>query len=93
MKAYGLSEIGCMIHQMFCAKPCYRLITPECLKKRTFRVGYDNGLTPGASVNDCGDRPGLIRYQWEFEVLGWMVNGSEIGQGAFFGPFEGWAPP
>ena len=64
--------------------------TPERLKKRDFCLGYDNGMTAGSSVNYCGERQGLIRFPWEFEVLGWEVNGQDQGVGEQLGPFTSW---
>lgn len=63
----------------------------ERLKKRTFCVGYDNGLTPGSSDNDCGARLGFVRFNWAFEVIGWEVNGQSVGAGETIGPFAGWS--
>jgi len=67
-----------------------RLVVPACVKKRTFKVGYDNGFTPSSVTNDCGERPNLIRFNQGFEVLGWQVNGAETGAGELLGPFAGW---
>lgn len=69
-----------------------RLITPECLVKRTIQVGYDNGVTPGSSTNDGGLRPNLVRFNENFTVLGWEVNGSQYGQGHRLENFAGWTP-
>lgn len=62
-----------------------RLVTPACVKKRNFIVGYDNGLTLNSVTNECGERANLIRFNQDFEVLGWMVNGSEVGAGQTLG--------
>jgi len=73
-------------------KDCPKPLPLECLKKRTFCVGYDNGVTPGSSSNDCGARDGFVRFDWEFEVIGWDVNGTTVGAGEIIGPFTGWTP-
>ena len=63
----------------------------ECVKKRTFKVGYDNGFTAGSSTNTCGSRPDLVRFDWPFEVVGWEVNGSSVGAGEALGAWAGWS--
>ena len=75
-----------------CNKACDVPFVPECLIKRTITVGYDNGVTPGSSSNDCGARPNFVRFSWPFEVVGWDVNGSTVGAGDPLGPFSGWSP-
>jgi hypothetical protein len=71
---------------------CPTPFTPECLVKRTVTVGYDNGVTPGSSSNNCGARPNFIRFSWPFEVVSWVANGQTVGAGDALGPFTGWTP-
>lgn len=71
---------------------CPTPFTKECLTKRTIKVGYDNGVTPGSSSNDCGSRPNFIRFSWGFEVVSWDVNGTLVGAGDALGPFTQWTP-
>ncbi len=73
-------------------EPKERLVTPECLVKRTIQVGYDNGRTPGSSTNDGGAPVNLVRFNENFTVLGWEVNGSQYGQGHRLENFAGWTP-
>ena len=67
-------------------------IDGECFIKRTFCLGYDNGITPGSSSNDCGSRANLVRFSWAFEVVGWDVNFGSVGEGDALGPYPGWTP-
>jgi hypothetical protein len=69
---------------------CPKPLTIECLTKRTFCVGYDNGVSPGSSSNNCGSRANFVSFAWGFEVVGWEVNGSSVGAGEALGPFTGW---
>jgi len=71
---------------------CPKPLPLECVKKRTFKVGYDNGFTAGSSSNNCGQRADLLRFDWPFEVVGWEVNGSQVGAGQPLGPWAGWTP-
>lgn len=71
-----------------CAKP----FTPQCFKKLTRCVGYDNGITVGSSSNNCGLRANFVNYQWGFEVVSWVVNGQVVGQGEALGAYSGWTP-
>lgn len=61
----------------------------EC---RKIKVGYDNGITPGSSSNDCGSRPNFIRFNWDMEVVSWEVNGQLYGAGHQFTGITGWTP-
>lgn len=75
-----------------CNKECPLPVTPECLTKRTYKVGYDNGVTPGSSTNDCG-RQDFIKFDWAFTVTSWSVNGQNVEPGGTaLGPFPGWTP-
>lgn len=74
------------------AEPCLTPFTPECVVKRNFCVGYENGITPGSSSNDCGARPNFIHYNNTFEVVGWNVNGADVCAGEALGPFTNWTP-
>lgn len=69
-----------------------RLIVPERLVKRTIKVPYDNGTTPGSSSNTTGGRQNLVYFNQAFTVLGWYVNGLEYGAGEALGPFTSWTP-
>ena len=73
-------------------KPLDRLIVPERLVKRTLKVPYDNGTTPGSSSNTTGGRQNLVYFNQTFTVLGWYVNGLEYGAGEALGPFTSWTP-
>jgi len=72
--------------------PCPTPADVQCLTKRTITVGYDNGLTPGSSSNDCGLRPNFIRFSWAFTLESWIVNGSNVASGETIGPWSGWTP-
>lgn len=69
-----------------------RLLTPECLIKRTTTVGYDNGVTPGSSTNSCGARNNFVSFAWDFTIAGWEVNGNNVGAGDPLGAWPGWTP-
>lgn len=73
-------------------KSVKRPFNVECVQKFTRCVGYDNGHTPGSSVNDGGLRSNFVSFPWTFAVKGWMVNGEEVGAGDALGPFTGWTP-
>lgn len=73
-------------------EPC-ATVAPECLIKREYTVGYDNGITPGSSSNDCGARPNFVQFGWGFSVASWQVNGANAAApGDTLGPFTGWTP-
>lgn len=88
--SYSIGQIGKMVRAMYCAKSCAMPLTKESLVKRTVRVAYDNGLTAGSSTNDVGERVNLVRFDWNFTVLGWEVNGSQYGKGAKLEDFSDW---
>ncbi len=67
-------------------------IPRNCNEKRSYTLGYDNGVTPGSSTNDCGARVNFIRFSWPMEVVSWEVNGILVGQGYVFPAFSGWMP-
>lgn len=72
---------------------CPKPFNMECVQKFTRCVGYDNGVTPGSSVNDGGLRDNFISFAWAFKVKSWFVNGADIATpGTPFGPFSGWTP-
>ena len=82
----GLIEEACKKE----CKPLDRLVVPECLVKRTINVGYDSGRTLGSSTNTAGAAPNVVRPDQTFTVLGWYVNGIEIGAGESLGPYTSW---
>ena len=69
-----------------------QIVPASDIECREIKVGYDNGVTPGSSSNDCGVRSNFIRYDWEFEVVSWEVNGQLVGVSETIGPFTGWTP-
>ena len=73
-------------------EPKDRLVVPKCLIKRTLKIPYDNGRTPGSSTNTAGEAPNLVRFNHDFVVLGWYVNGLEYGAGELLGGFASWTP-
>ena len=64
----------------------------DCLVKRTVRVLYDNGITPGSSSNTGGTRSNLVRFDWTFESLGWETDQGLLGIGDTIGIYNGWSP-
>ena len=64
----------------------------ECFIKRSYSLGYDNGLTPGSSTNNCGSRSNFVSFTWDFEVVSWNVNGEVVGSGETLSDFTGWTP-
>ena len=64
----------------------------DCLVKRTVRILYDNGITPGSSSNTGGTRSNLVRFNWTFESLGWETDKGLLGVGDTIGSYGGWSP-
>lgn len=89
VEAYKTIKIDCENYVLGeCEKP-----TPfatNCIEKRTYKLGYDNGLTSGSVTNDCGERVNLIRFNQSFTVVSWEVNGQLVGQGETIGSYAGW---
>lgn len=72
--------------------PCVTPAQFKCLKKRDFRLFYDNGATPGSSDNDCESRLNFVRFSWNFEVIGWKTNVGTLGSGFPIPATSGWTP-
>ncbi len=73
-----------------CSQDQEELFNRSCLEKRTFTIGYDNGLTPNSVSNDCDARVNSVHRTDQFKVVGWEVNGQMYGQGITLGPYPGW---
>ena len=71
---------------------CNELHNLDHIECRIAKIGYDNGITPGSSSNDCDSRPNLVRFSWDMEVVSWEVNGQLVGAGHQFTGITGWTP-
>lgn len=76
-----------------------RTVKKECInpaflkerKKRSFSIFYDNGVTPGSSSNNCGERPNLVRFNQSFTSLGWVIGLGTVGVSDVIGPYSSWS--